>query len=304
MFNFNHLYYFYITAKSGGVTAAAHFLNTSQSSLSIQLKTLEESLDKQLFHKVGRNIELTPDGQVVFGFCRRSFEATDELADFLKSSGESKGQRFAIGVSDDIERPFVTEILGKLLKGKAGKNQPLIRMTSSTKNDLMAKLSLNELDVVLTSQPTYGDEIENACELNLPVVLIGPPKLFGLLKNVVSQKVPSVLKELDCGLVLPSSDLHLRYEIDKFLQKGKIKKNIVFESNILASVARALADGAGVGFLPLPYIQRELKQEVLKVCGPSDGLWDHKLFLMTTKRHMTMPIVIELSNHLKAISHN
>jgi LysR family transcriptional activator of nhaA len=62
MYNFNHLHYFYVTAKFGGVTAAAKHLRISQPSLSSQMKTLERSLDVRLFQRVGRNnqLELAP----------------------------------------------------------------------------------------------------------------------------------------------------------------------------------------------------------------------------------------------------
>ena len=65
MFNYNHLYYFYITAKLKGVTVAALQLNTSQPSLSSQIKNLETALKRKLFRKSGRNIELTEDGKRV-----------------------------------------------------------------------------------------------------------------------------------------------------------------------------------------------------------------------------------------------
>lgn len=75
MFNYNHLYYFYMTAKSGGVTFAAKALRIAQPSLSAQLKVLENTLNRKLFHKVGRRMELTPDGEQAFGFCRKMFES-------------------------------------------------------------------------------------------------------------------------------------------------------------------------------------------------------------------------------------
>ena len=81
MYNFNHLYYFYITAKSGGVTAAAAHLRISQPSLSSQLKVLERALDVKLFQKVGRNNELTQAGSVIYGFCRRMFELSEEMGE-------------------------------------------------------------------------------------------------------------------------------------------------------------------------------------------------------------------------------
>src|SRR5271170_7148184 len=112
MFNFNHLYYFYVTAKSGGVTLAAKSLRIAQRSLSAQLRVLEGALNQKLFQKVGRRMELSPDGQVAYGYCRRIFETAEEFSDFLKQSDQSKGTRVRIGVTDQIERPFVADLVG------------------------------------------------------------------------------------------------------------------------------------------------------------------------------------------------
>ncbi len=79
MYNFNHLYYFYIVAKSGGVTNAAKHLRVSQPSLSSQLKVLESSLDLKLFQKVGRSNQLTQAGSAVYGFCRQMFEISEQM---------------------------------------------------------------------------------------------------------------------------------------------------------------------------------------------------------------------------------
>ena len=39
MYNYNHLYYFYVTAKAGGVNAAAQHLRISQPSLKQSAKS-------------------------------------------------------------------------------------------------------------------------------------------------------------------------------------------------------------------------------------------------------------------------
>ena len=67
MYNFNHLYYFYITARSGGVNVAAKHLRISQPSLSSQLRVLERALDVRLFQKVGRQNQLTQTGSIIYG---------------------------------------------------------------------------------------------------------------------------------------------------------------------------------------------------------------------------------------------
>src|SRR4051794_9227220 len=111
MYNFNHLYYFYIAAKSGGVNAAARHLKISQPSLSSQLKVLERSLDLRLFQKVGRNNRLTPAGSNLYGFCRQMFEISEQMGEQISNRIPSVSRRIHLGVSDEVDHPFVVEVV-------------------------------------------------------------------------------------------------------------------------------------------------------------------------------------------------
>jgi LysR family transcriptional activator of nhaA len=61
--NFKHLYYFWVTARAGGIMRAGEQLHTTPQTLSGQIKLLEESLGRKLFRKSGRQLELTEDGR-------------------------------------------------------------------------------------------------------------------------------------------------------------------------------------------------------------------------------------------------
>src|SRR5579884_4189176 len=83
MYNYNHLYYFYITSKCEGIIAAARHLRISQPSLSSQLKVLERSLNMSLFKRVGRRSQLTAAGTAVYGLCRQMFEISEEMDELI-----------------------------------------------------------------------------------------------------------------------------------------------------------------------------------------------------------------------------
>src|SRR3954469_22790787 len=174
MYNYNHLYYFYVTAKSGGVNAAAKHLRISQPSLSSQIKVLEGSLDVRLFHKVGRNNHLTPAGSVVYGFCRRMFEVSEEMGELIAKRVPSAARRIHIGVSDEVDRPFVVEVVSLFLKKHGLAQRPKVSVVSGSHDQLVERLRFRELDAVVTQLAVIDTELENLERAEVPVALTCP----------------------------------------------------------------------------------------------------------------------------------
>lgn len=274
--NFNHLYYFYIVAKLGGVTAAARQLNTSQSSLSTQLKTLEKHIDQVLFQKVGRKLVLTRAGHRVFSYCRRMFDAAGELDAFLLKSDQRGHASFALGVAADIERPFITDVLSRTLASVREEHKPFITQLSYPHETLAAKLEVAELDAVISSQPIHSSSARSVLDLKLAVKAIASPQL--------GRSVATLLENDSIGLVLAAPDMKIRWETDDYLLRKRIRKSIAFESNVMGAILRAVIDGFGVGFLPEAYVTADVHSGRLIIS--KEKLWTHRLFL-STRHHAT-----------------
>lgn len=278
MFNFNHLYYFYTLGRIGSVTKAAKILKVAQPSLSIQIRKLEGELSLKLFEKVGRRLHLTPGGERVFEYCRNIFGAAEELEDYLKYSRGLNVERCRIGVDPEIERPFVADVLSGLLHSNRSKIKPLLSLISNPQKELMSQLSHGDIDVVVTSQKVQMANVKILAELAMPVVAVANLKK---LKNLNPRKSLSLaLKESGTDLILPSSNLKLRLEADMFLLKHKIQNPVVFDSDILSVIVRAVVEGVGVGFLPRNYIQKEITSKNLTVLNENSSLWNTKLFVL------------------------
>lgn len=65
----NSLKFFYYVARYQSVTEAAEKLFVTQSAVSKQLKSLEDSLGIEIFFREGRMLKLTQDGEVLFECC-------------------------------------------------------------------------------------------------------------------------------------------------------------------------------------------------------------------------------------------
>jgi LysR family transcriptional activator of nhaA len=109
--NYHHLLYFWMVAKTGSITRACEELRLAQPTISGQLRALEESLGEKLFHKVGRRLQLTEVGQVVYGYADEIFSLGCELTDVLKGRPRGRPARLVVGISDMMPKLVAYRIL-------------------------------------------------------------------------------------------------------------------------------------------------------------------------------------------------
>jgi len=283
MYNFNHLYYFYITAKSGSVMDAAVHLRISQPSLSSQLKVLQRSFGFRLFRRVGRKNELTEGGMLIYGYCRQMFELAEDMAESLAKDVPSGTRKIRIGVSDEVDRPFVVEIVSLFLKRHGLAQRPKVTVVSGSESQLFERLRFRELDVVFTEKAMFDPDFNNLEHARVPVVL-ACPRGWKVRSDTSKLKASAAVREIISGeeaqWVMPSAKFKLRSEIDAFFEKNNLKGRMIFESDVVASLVRSVIDEIGLAFLPLLYIAREFREGSLRVLGPKEGYWKYRVWLV------------------------
>jgi len=282
MYNYNHLFYFYTTVKSGSVTSAAKHLLISQPSLSGQLKVLEDFLQIKLFKKVGRKNELTPEGALIFGFCRQMFELSEEMHESITERIPYASRRIYIGVSNEVANSFVVEIISHFLSKYNDKLRPKITMISGSHQKLAEQLKFREIDVLVTPLSMTNPNLQNLQRVEVPVNLIcafnkkTPKKkrtsnIIATLKDLTGDSVTQ--------WVMPSPGFKFRAEINQFLEDNSLKGRIVFESDVMESLTRSVVDKIGIAFLPLIYVPKELENKSIHSFGPKKGFWKHRIYL-------------------------
>ncbi|HEY9511469.1 MAG TPA: LysR family transcriptional regulator, partial [Rhodanobacter sp.] len=112
--NFHHLFYFWRIARLGHLTRAAQELHTSQSSLSAQIRQLEERLGDALFTREGRRLVLTETGHLVLAYAENIFGLGQEMLGRLQ--GHSEGvTRLRIGSVATMSRNYQENLFWPLL---------------------------------------------------------------------------------------------------------------------------------------------------------------------------------------------
>jgi DNA-binding transcriptional LysR family regulator len=107
-----HLRYFVAVAEDLHFGHAANRLNTSQSSLSQQIRNLETELKVDLFRRVKRHVELTPAGSRFLREARGILAAAERAAGLARETAREESQKIVIGISPETDWAF----LGKALR--------------------------------------------------------------------------------------------------------------------------------------------------------------------------------------------
>jgi DNA-binding transcriptional LysR family regulator len=107
-----HLRYFVAVAEELHFGHAASRLNTSQPSLSQQIRDLERELKVDLFLRTKRHVALTPAGQRFLREARGILSSAERAAGLAREAARGESQKLAVGISPETDWLF----LGKALR--------------------------------------------------------------------------------------------------------------------------------------------------------------------------------------------
>ena len=113
---------FYYIAKTGSIRNAAEVMNRTPSTLSYQLKNLEEELETVLFERDGKRLKITPEGEKLMTWTIATFDALQGMkAELSARPGHLQGK---VRISSVL--PLATKIIGAV--SQFHKENPLVLM--------------------------------------------------------------------------------------------------------------------------------------------------------------------------------
>jgi len=243
--NFKHLYYFWVTARAGGIMRAGEQLHTTPQTLSGQIKLLEDRLGRKLFRKSGRQLELTEDGRVALDYADDIFTLGAELESALRQP--RSGPRvldFRVGVADSVAK----SVAYRLLEPAMALDVPVRLIGSEGKfPDLLAQLALHRLDLVIADEPLTRRISVKAFNHALGT---SPMSFFcaPALKNQLQGKFPQCLH--DAPMLIQGAASSVRQQLDGWLVRQQIQPRIVGEFDDGALMTAFGREGRGVFMSP------------------------------------------------------
>jgi len=145
-FDLDLLRTFIAIAERGSFTRAAEAVHKTQSAVSMQMKRLEDSLQKRLFVRDGRNSRLTSHGEHLLEYARRMVELNNEAMNALAEPELSGLVR--IGTPDDYADRILPETLARFARTHP---QIMVDVECRSSGDLIAMTERGELDLAIVT---------------------------------------------------------------------------------------------------------------------------------------------------------
>jgi DNA-binding transcriptional LysR family regulator len=221
---------FIAIAETGSFTKAAEVVNKTQSAVSMQMKRLEERLDRPIFARDGRASKLTEDGQRLLDYARRIVKLNVEtIAAF--SDAELSG-RVRLGVPDDYADRYLPEIMARFSRVYPGVELTVICEPSV---DLLDRIDASEIDLAIVTN----------CETKRAAETFRRERLLWVTSSRHSTHSES---PLPLALGRPTCSWR-RIAVERLETTGRTHR-VLYSSSNAGAVAAAVLSGLAVSVLP------------------------------------------------------
>src|SRR3954469_2822636 len=244
--NYNHLYYFWIVAREGGVVRAAEELMLSQPTISVKLKELETAFGHRLFDRVGRGLKLTEAGRIAFNYANEIFSLGQEMTNALEHQPAGRSLKLAVGILDVLPKIVVRQLLDPALH----LDQPVRLICREDKADrLLADLAARRTEVVLSDAP-----IGTAVQVEGFNHLLGESGVsFFAGKELAARLKKGFPKSLNGEpVLLPSDHTQVRRSLNRWFDSKRIHPVVMGEFD--DSALMFWFGQTGLGVFPAPTI--------------------------------------------------
>jgi DNA-binding transcriptional LysR family regulator len=169
-----HLRYFQAVAELGSMTAAARRLYVSQSAISEQIRDLENELGTALLDRSGRQVHMTPQGQVFLEEARRTLDAAQRAIDLTRKAAHGEVGTLAIGFFLWGTVGFFPRLIREFRRLRPGIRLSLMEMHATQQ---IGALEAGTIDLALTRplQPPLDKIFRSELLFRDPAVVVMRP---------------------------------------------------------------------------------------------------------------------------------
>lgn len=237
--------------ETGSFQKAADKLNYTQSTVTFQIKQLEDELSLKLFEKIGRKMELTQVGKDILPYVETILRAAEQISNYGKPLSEITGS-LRIAVPDSIliynMQPFI-----QTFRHDAPNIQLVINSLPS--DDINQAIINGIADIGIDcDKGNYPDTIIHSLLSPFKACLVSSPFMGEKEQDFIT---PHQRKSLSMICNEPNSNY--QRGITEYLERKDIILNPYMKMQSIEAVKRSVMNNLGIAYIPIFAIRDELK---------------------------------------------
>ena len=291
--NYHHLHYFWLAAREGGISRAARELRLTHTTVSEQIRSLEEVLGEPLFRKEGRGLVLTEMGGIVFGYAEEIFSIGRELIETVHGRPVGRPTRLVVGIAEVVPKLIAKRILEPALS----EPDPVRLVCREDKLErLLSSLAAHELDVVITDRPLVPRASIKAFNH-----LLGECGISILAQKQLATRYRKNFPQSLEGapFLLPTENTALRRSMEQWFETEGLNPTVVAEFEDSALLKVFGQDGAGLVPAPTAIEEYVMQQYDLQLVGRVDSIHE-RFYAISVERKIRHPAVLSICQAARA----
>jgi len=286
--NYHHLFYFWTVMHEGSVTAASKKLRLSPSTVSTQVGKLEEILGGKLFRRVGRDLEPTDLGRLIFRYADDIFSLGREMMDTIRGRSRKGPLSLKAGIVNVLPKLIACKLL-----------QPALHLPErvhlvcheDNETGLLAELAMHNLDLVLSDSP-----VRKGLSIKVYNHLLGECGITFLAGGKLSGRFQKGFPEsLDrAPMLLPLNMTTLREGLERWFDALNLKPMIVAEFEDSALTKEFGQNGYGIFAVPSVIEEEVQRQCDVGIVGRTDAVRE-RFYAISYERIVKHPAVTAIT---------
>jgi LysR family transcriptional regulator, low CO2-responsive transcriptional regulator len=247
---------FEAVARHGSFTRAAEELYITQPTVSSQIKQLTQAAGLPLFEQIGKRLYLTETGKELLTTCQDIFHRLENFEMKVADLKGTKQGRLSLAVITTAKY-FAPRLLGSFCEKYPGID---VSLTVTNHQEIVKRMSENQDDLYILSQPPEDLDISSQPFLDNPLVVLAPKNhhLAGR-KNIpikALNDLPFIMREPGSGT---------RVAVQQLFAKNKVSVKVRLELGSNEAIKHAIAGGLGISVLSQHCLTSETNNSELTI---------------------------------------
>lgn len=256
--NFEFYKVFYHCAKNLNFSKAAEELFVTQSSVSQTIKKLEKQMNVKLFHRTGKNISLTKEGDLLFTYIEKAFNIVKLGEQNIESMKSLDKGEIHIGASDTLTKYYLMTGIKKFYT-KYPKIKIHLTNRSSPENVKMVQNNAVDFSIININPNLNYKNVTIEKLWTSKNIFVYAPKTYSFNQESIT------IKELNEYPLISLEENSTSMQVMKqYLNKKNIKLDFDFEFGTTSLIIEMALTGIGIAYVSKDAVEDLINKKMLQ----------------------------------------